>query len=361
MPITPKVIFILKRREDYNTNIPNFTSKQVATGMYNSALFVSEMLNANGIQSSVELAHDANSIDAIVHGTGATHVFIEGYWVVPSKFDELMPLHPNVKWIVRCHSELPFLAQEGIAMSWTFDYMAKGVLIAGNSPRIAREIQLLAKAVKAADPMPMLPNYYPINLDVSTDIDRNEDGAFHVGCFGAIRPMKNQLSQAIAAYEFCRKNNMMLKFHINAGRVEMNGANTLKNLHGLFDNLPGAELIEHSWTDHEGFLALLGSMDLLMQVSFTETFNIVAADAVSQGVPVVASSEISWLQGPFADPTSTESMVNVMEYVWKKRKSLVHQNKIRLFKYSQRAVKVWVNFLTKDLITQELKRLSIIH
>ena len=138
MPITPKVIFILKRREDYSTDIPNFTSKQVATGMYNSALFVSEMLNANGIQSSVEFAQDANSINGIVHGTGATHVCIEGYWVVPSKFDELMPLHPNVKWIVRCHSEMPFLAQEGIAMSWTFDYMAKGVLVAGNSPRIAR-------------------------------------------------------------------------------------------------------------------------------------------------------------------------------------------------------------------------------
>jgi hypothetical protein len=350
MPITPKVIFILKRREDYNTDIPNFTYMQVATGMYNSALFVSDMLNANGIQSSVELAQDTNSIDAIVHGTGATHVFIEGYWVVPSKFDELKPLHPNVKWIVRCHSEMPFLAQEGIAMSWTFGYMARGVLVAGNSPRIAREIQLLAKAANVTAPMPMLPNYYPINLNVPTSTAQNEDGAFHVGCFGAIRPMKNQLSQAIAAYEFCRKNNMMLKFHINAGRVEMYGANPLRNLRDLFDNLPGAELVEHSWADHESFLALLSSMNMLMQVSFTETFNIVTADAVSQGIPVVTSSEISWLRGPFADPTSTESMVSIMDHVWRKRETLIRQNKLRLFKYSQRAVKTWVNFLMKSLL-----------
>jgi len=33
-------------------------------------------------------------------------------------------------------------------------------------------------------------------------------------------------------------------------------------------------------------------MDICMQVSFSETFNIVAADCIASGVPVIVSSEI---------------------------------------------------------------------
>ena len=43
------------------------------------------------------------------------------YWLV-SKFEVLQKLHPNVKWIVRLHSEIPFIANEGIAMDWIYEY-----------------------------------------------------------------------------------------------------------------------------------------------------------------------------------------------------------------------------------------------
>ena len=345
---TPKVLFILKRREDYSTDIPYFCYMQVATGMFNSANFVSDALIAAGIESKVMLADDANRIDSIVRAEAPTHVFIEGYWVVPEKFDELRPLHPLVKWIVRCHSELPFLAQEGIAIGWTFDYLQRGVRVSGNSPRINREIQMLAKAVHANAPVantPMLPNFYPVEF--GNEQDHVSNGYFNIGCFGAIRPMKNHLSQAIAAYEFCRKHNLNLRFHVNAGRVEMYGQNPLKNIRSLFANLPGAELVEHDWASHELFLEIVGSMDMLMQVSFTETFNIVAADAVNQNVPVVASNEISWLHPIYADPTSTESMVLTLEKVWKNRDMLVKSNKVRLHKFGQRSIKHWLSFLAK--------------
>lgn len=54
-------------------------------------------------------------------------------------------------------------------------------------------------------------------------------------------------------------------------------------------------------------------MDVVMQVSFSETFNIVAADAVACDVPVVASAEVPWLKNyALATANSTTSMLEAL-------------------------------------------------
>lgn len=55
-----KNLFILKRREDYSQDPSYSGSYQIATGMWNSAMFVSEMLLSNGKDSAVEMVVDAN-------------------------------------------------------------------------------------------------------------------------------------------------------------------------------------------------------------------------------------------------------------------------------------------------------------
>jgi hypothetical protein len=62
----------------------------------------------------------------------------------------------------------------------------------------------------------------------------------------------------------------------------------------MFDRLSWAKLIESPWAEWSQFRATVAHMDLCMQVSFTETFNIVTADAVAEGVPSVVSSAIEW-------------------------------------------------------------------
>ena len=85
-------------------------------------------------------------------------MIIEALWVVPSKFEVLQKLHPNVKWIIRLHSEVPFLANEGIAMEWIFDYMKyDNVIISVNSKRMEREMNIILPK-----PVLYLPNYYPV-------------------------------------------------------------------------------------------------------------------------------------------------------------------------------------------------------
>ena len=142
-------------------------------------------------------------------------------------------------------------------------------------------------------------------------LDADKD-VVDVGCFGAIRPMKNQVLQAIAAMRFADRLDKRLVFHINADRLENGGEPVLKSLRAIFA-ATGHELREHPWYDHDAFLALMLSMDVVCQVSFSETFCIVAADAASEGVPVVCSAEIPWASTLFtADPTDSRDIAEKM-------------------------------------------------
>lgn len=345
----PRALFILKRREDYSTDLENFTNFTVSTGMYNSARFVSDMIEKSGIESKVVVVLDNNCIDREVNEFKPTHVFIEGYWVVPDKFDVLTKLHPEVTWVVRCHSEMPFLSQEGVAIDWTFEYLRRGITVSGNSPRINRELRVIASSSlgldikQLEDKIPLLSNYYPV--DKFTFGLKPMNGVVNVGCFGACRPLKNHLIQAIAAIEYAEYHKLKLKFHINSGRIEMNGANQLKNIKSLFEAHKEHELVEHPWASHEDFLSVIKSMDICLQVSFTETFNIVTADAVNLGIPVLTSAEIDWVEVPHANPTSSVDIFEKMNQVMSGRNHLVEKNRDKLKRYSRQSSVRWVDYL----------------
>ena len=345
-----KLLFILKRRHDYSNDLANANKMTVATGMYNSTKFIVKMLDGAGISAKQVMVIDNNDIDREVNKHKPTHVIIEGYWVVPKKFDELKRLHPNITWTVRCHSDVPFLMNEGIAFEWTADYLRKGIIIAVNSHRICKEFIEYAKGsgIKDVDKLVvLLENYYPIE-----DSDDNENhkvhfdnNTFDVGAFGAIRPLKNQMAQAIAAFIYAKKHHKYLKFHINVNRVEVNGESILKNLRAFFSNLKDAELVEYPWMGHEEFLRTLSQMDLCMQVSFSETFNIIAADAVFENVPLLVSSEVPFIYKYVASPVSTNDMANKMEFVIKNSRSLCIENRKSLIKYSEHSKNMWINWL----------------
>jgi hypothetical protein len=137
------------------------------------------------------------------------------------------------------------------------------------------------------------PNYYPVNLDFTIE-KKKITNKIKVGLFGAIRPLKNSLTQAVAAINYANKNNLTLELHINSARVEQKGENVLKNLRALFKDSKH-KLIEHGWLPHNEFIELVKQMDICLQVSLTETYNIVAADSVNSNVPIVTSKEISFI------------------------------------------------------------------
>lgn len=315
----PKILFILKHRDNtYSNEGPYAGPYGLSSGLRNSVRFVVEMLNSNGIEAKwVEVAN-ANFIDKEVHDYRPTFVIIEAFWVVPAKFDDLKRLHPHVTWAVRNHSETAFLSSETNPFNWLSGYLSRGVEVMCNAPRAVFDLNVVARSYGyLGGPISYAPNFYPIvcNHPLATirPHHAHADDTVRIGCFGAIRPLKNHMTQAIAAVEFAARIGKKLEFHVNAVRIEMGANKVLGNLEAFFASTKRATLVKHEWLTHPKFLKLLMAMDFSMQASFSETFNIVSADSVVCSVPVIASEEVAWL-GSYAqcDPNSSASMVNAL-------------------------------------------------
>lgn len=356
VPVDTRVLLILKSRENPygGSGYSGGSGSLLSSGLQNSASFIVRMLLDLGITAEAVTVRDNNDIDREVTKFKPTLVVIEAYWVVPEKFDVLKKLHPTVKWVVRNHSKSEFLSNEGIAFQWTVGYLRKGVGIACNSIEATRDIQYLAQAANE-DPrlVHYLPNYYPLE---SKDVFQNRrpyPGDFiNIGCFGAIRPLKNQMVQALAAIQFAEHHSLRLKFHMNSFRVESKGDNVVKNLKALFASVPKHQLVDHQWLDHKDFLMLVAHMHMVLQVSFSETYNIVSADAVSQGVPIVVSDQIPWApKWTMADPNDAASIRKHMDTIYTECKPF-HLLRLRwqqrcLRAYNKRSSLRWAEALSE--------------
>lgn len=342
---TKRILFICKTRNDFYG--PSF-------GLINSCKFIANELHEQGINAKVVSINDNNDIDREVTHFRATHVFIEALWVVPSKFEELIPLHPKVKWYVRIHSKIPFLANEGNAIEWLREY--------SRLSKIYPTLHVAANSEEVVDTFKIdyninvgyFPNiYHPEKYEFCDEFDnhhehgdKNHHGILHIGCFGAIRPMKNHLNQAMAAIAFGNKLGLKVHFNINSDRCEQKGDNVLKNLIYTFKDTPH-KLVFNPWLQHKEFIQIVKKMDLGLQVSLSETFNIVAADFVWNNIPLVGSDEISWLDRRYkADPNSIENIIDKMNFAYLgKRHDIQKVNRENLEKYNKKSIKIWLNSL----------------
>jgi len=363
--MNPKILFVLKHvknpydgyswdpSETLNTSYSE-GKPPMSSGLYNSARFVADMLSAHDIEVKLVTVKDNNAIAAEVQSFGADIVIIEAFWVVPSKFEELKTQCPDTKFVIRNHSETPFLASDGIAFDWMLQYAdMSNTYLACNSRRMFDDTRFLVQTNSPTispqqldSKVSYLPNYYPLD---STEITRVQASEFvDVGCFGAIRLLKNHMTQAVASLMFAKSSGKRLRFHINSGGSDQSGEQILKNLQRLFAHYPQHQLVSHAWLPHPQFKALLQSMDIIVQVSFSETFNIIAADAVTSGVATITSDEVSWTHNCFkADPTDSSNIAKTMEkaYLIKKAIPSFNPSLKGLKAYNKEAVQDWLSFI----------------
>lgn len=333
-----RLLFILKKRSSYG----------ISYGLANSCKFICNALEQFGIECKVVEVQDNNGIDRVVHLFKPTHVSIDALWVVPDKFNVLLKKYPNIKWDVRIHSKVPFIANEGIAFQWLYGYQSisevfDNFTVAANAYVTSNQLNELGIKTR------YLPNIYDPRLNMD-DIGAECDCFKHqidIGCFGAIRPLKNHLNQATAAIIFADKIGKKMKFHINSDRIEQKGDPALKNLEYLFKNNPKHELIKHPWMNHAEFLRLVKKMELGMQVSFSESFCIVAADFVYKNIPVIGSPDIEWLSKYYqADPNDYQDMVEKLTNAYKYKYLGLHWlNKYNLWKFNREATEMWLNYI----------------
>jgi len=58
--------------------------------------------------------------------------------------------------------------------------------------------------------------------------------------------------------------------------------------------VPHVRLVENGWQSWPKFRTSVRHMHLLLQPSYTESFNMVTADGIAEGVPSVVSDAIDW-------------------------------------------------------------------
>lgn len=333
-----KILFVIKERV-------HDSQYGITSGLYNSANFVVDFLQKNGVETKLISVLDGNSIDKEVTKFNPDIVVLEALWVTPAKLQELINIkrHSKRRWVIRIHSKAPFLANEGLATAWIRDYTrinSSRIFLAPNTSELTNQL----KTVFPKGRFITLPNLYQLtNIKFNK---KEKSNIIDVGCFGAIRPMKNQYQQAIAAIDLANKRGLKLRFHINGTRVEQNGLNVLKNIRLLFKDKH--ELIEHGWMTHSDFLKVISQMDIGTQVSFSESFNIVSADFVQSGVPIVVSDDIEWMPRLLrVSPTESEKISLKMGFAYDLGKILAPLQKIYLKWYEFKAELIWINhFLT---------------
>ena len=139
-----------------------------------------------------------------------------------------------------------------------------------------------------------------------------------------------------------------LVFHINK-HSEQAGDQVYKNLFHLFtsdNNKYNVTLVEHEWLEHNDFLNLISKMNIGLQVSYSESYNIVAADFISMNVPIVTSNEIKLVTPlSYANPNSISSIKKSLKlnYILSEFKLQI-LNKITLFFNNLLAKKIWQKF-----------------
>lgn len=221
----------------------------------------------------------------------ATHVVLEAPFIDAPFLGRMFRAFPGKRFSLVYHSNLGFLAQDGFAgasmpLYATLARNFTNFTLGGNSAELADAMER-----GAGVPFAWLPNLYQLPALVGRE-SWNEL-RLEVGLFGAARVLKNWLTAGAASMIIAGELGVQVRLHVNTERNE-GAAATRRNLAALVTMNPRVSIVEVPWMRHDVFVDYLRGIDLCLQPSFTETFNMVTADGIAAGAPSVVSSAISW-------------------------------------------------------------------
>lgn len=224
-----------------------------------------------------------------------THVVISAPWIPSHALSSLCMHFPRIEFAVNCHSNVGFLQADTNGVKHLLEAMEleqglPNFTLAGNS-------QALCDAVFDCFGVPCqrLPNLYFLDHCVHPHRPLWNGGELRIGIFGATRPQKNIMSSVWAALEVSSQLKAQATIHLSSGRLEGGGDTIIRSVRALIHRSPNSRLIEDGWTTWPQFRKLVRSMHLLLQPSYTESFNMVTADGIAEGVPSVVSDAIEWV------------------------------------------------------------------
>jgi hypothetical protein len=266
-----------------------------------------------------------------------THVVIHAPWVATSELAAMARDFPDIVFAVESHSNFAFLAADPHAVKLLreaveLQHSLHNVVVAGNSQRFTSAASVIWNTHVA-----LLPNLYDLSEPMPPARPAYTGGTLRLGLFGACRILKNGLTAAAAAASLAATLRVPTELYVS----EKNQA-----MAELCEDTPNLKLVVTGWLPWAKFRQLVGSMHLLLQPSFTESFNVVTADGVHQGVPSVVSDAIDWAPARWqANPDDAEDLVRVAQYLLKTPQA-VDDGRKALAQYVQDGTGTWTDFLS---------------
>jgi len=263
-------------------------------GLGVAAINTAKVLIENGIPTAVWPITNAEDLRRRLQAHPAEQVIISAPWIPSPELQGLSNDFPGTQFSVACHSNVGFLQADRNGVKLVREVMeleagSANIHLAGNSRRFCEWIRFAFGA-----PCAYLPNLYYLNDEPVPHPRPYCGGTLKIGVFGATRPLKNMMSAAGAALEIARSLRAPLELWVSGGRTEGGGEVVLGAVKEMLNGLPGVSLILNGWQTWPQFRKTVASMNLLLQPSYTESFNMVTADGVAEGVASVVSSAIDW-------------------------------------------------------------------
>jgi hypothetical protein len=253
---------------------------------------------------------------------------------------------PETQFAVTCHSNLGFLQadpgavqlmRQGVELerlSWNFH-------VAGNNQRFCQWVRDTYDAACT-----YLPNFYYLDDVAKRSRPLFHGGTLRIGAFGAARPLKNFMTAAGAALQIANELRVNLELWVSSGRDE-GGGSLMNAIRQMINGLPNVKLVENEWQSWPRFRETVRHMHLLLQPSYTETFNVVTADGIAEGVPSVVSRAIEWA------PADWKAYVDDVEDIARVGARLIGDKRAArkglkaLSAYNHRALLAWQEYLRK--------------
>lgn len=262
-------------------------------GLGVAAINTAKVLRRAGIKAEVWPILSAADLRKKLTVTPAEHVIVSAPWIPSVELQALANDFTDTDFAVNCHSNVGFLQADRNGVKLMREVMelelgTHNIRLAGNSRRFCQWVQSAF-----GTGCTYLPNLYWLNTE---PVPRKpfESGTLRIGIFGATRPLKNLMSAAGAALEIAHYLRVPLELWLSAGRAEGGGETILGAVREMLNGLPGVDLKMNGWQSWPSFRKTIAHMHLLLQPSYTESFNMVTADGVAEGVSSVVSDAIDW-------------------------------------------------------------------
>jgi len=314
-------------------------------GLGVTALNLAASLVEAGVYAEIWPVFDGYALrDRLKVSPDVTHVVMLAPWVDTPFLRGLTATFPKVQFTVTCHSNIGFLQCD----AWSVKVIREQMELERDrlNFRVSGNSKVYCDTMVAAyrRPCQHLPNLHHMQLPPTSRERWSKGTILRIGIFGATRVLKNMGTAVAAALITAETLQAETEIWVSAGREE-GGKGVMAACRNMVAGHTYARLVESPWQPWAQFHSTVRKMNILLQPSFTESFNNVTADGITMGVPSVVGPAIEWVPRDWqADPDdATELAKTAMRLIGSRRAAA--RGLRALENYNAAAISAWKQYL----------------